>query len=480
MLKLWPFAKKQIPAAAPASAATPIKQQAMRYLGATLTVLSREKVPVASPAHGAPARGARFLEIPIILDSRHVGPLAMRKALSENTLRAIQAAARVERVNAWQVKNTLVFQYQLDRELWKYYRRADLPAADAIGLGVGRRLVQFDLDNKNTLVAGETRSGKSVTIESAMFAVMTSYTPAEAGLVVIDPNRTFGVRKDGLKAAHIGAFTNAAHLLRPIAYEAQEIENNLNYVYLEWKQRRANGIQDAPAVVLVIDELMHEAVIGDKEAGRCHEEHLFKLSQIASQGLKNNIFLVVGAHTPKISNTSAVLMRSLTRRFIGQVTDRDASRSLAGREGVNAHLLTGCGEFVEVREGDITLTRFQVAEPTTLDFEGLERRPVVATPVGPVEIINPPAYSNGLDDSFLDFPEPSQGGNKPVEIDMRTLAIYFHEKKLSLTDADQRYGLKRRVHETYRAAASELVDEVNWLQSGQPSRSPYYLNRRNA
>jgi hypothetical protein len=476
MMKLWPFRPDKLKTA-PAQL-TPVQRYGLQYLEATLAVLAREHIPLAAPVHGQPARGARFLEIPINLDRGHIGPIAMRKLFSHNTLSAIQAAARVDAVNAWQVKDTVVYQYQLDRELWKYYKRADLPAPNGIGLGVGRRLVQFSLNNKNVLVAGETRSGKSVTMESIMFAVMSSYTPPEAGLVVIDPNRTLGIRKDGLKAITIGAFTNAAHLLRPIAYEAQEIADSINYVYAAWRQRRTNGIQGGPGIVLVIDELMHEAVIGDKETDNYNQEHLAKLAQIASQGLKHNIFLVAGAQDPKVSTTSGLLMRSLTLRYVGQVTDPVASRTLSGRDGVNAHLLTGNGDFVEV--GEHGLSRFQVAEPAAQDFERLERRPVEAAPVEPVEVINPPAYPDDLDDSFLDFPEPDRGGNRPVEIDMRTLAIYFHERKLSIADAEERYGIKRRAHEIFRAAAVELVDEVSWLRGGNPSRSPYYLNRRNA
>lgn len=41
--------------------------------------------------------------------------------------------------------------------------------------------------------------------------------------------------------------------------------------------------------MLVIDKLVSEGVIGDKEACNHNEAHLAKLSQLASQGIKNNI-----------------------------------------------------------------------------------------------------------------------------------------------------------------------------------------------
>ncbi len=486
--RLWPFGQKQENGtAAPGVAAgtTSIKQCAVQYLDATLTVLAGEQIPLAAPAHGRPARGARFLQIPVRLDRRRVGPLAMRKVLSAGTLSAIQAAANVPAVNAWQEKSAIVYQYQLEQTLWKYYRRTDLPSPNGIGLGVGRRLVQFRLDNKNTLVAGETRSGKSVTIESILFSIMASHPAGEVGLVIIDPNQTLGIRKDGLKAIEVGRFTNAVHLLRPIAYTYPQAHDAIDYVYAEWKRRMSGGIQDGPGLVLVIDELMSEAVIGDKESRSHNEEHLTKLSQLASQGIKNNVFLVLGAQDPKIGNTSGLLMRNLGLRYIGHVTDANASRVLAGREGVNAHLLTENGDFVEV--SGTSMARFQVAEPTRADFDRLERRPVADESVGPVEVLDlpqPPANGNTqesqeFDPALLLPPEPNVGGNREVQVDMRTLALYFHERKLSIAQAAERYGIKRRVHEEHREAARELAEEVAWLRAGNPPRSPYYLQNKN-
>jgi len=398
----------------------------------------------------------------------------------------------VEQVNGWQVRNAIVYQYQLERSLWKSYKRSDLPSPQGIGIGSGRKLVEFTLTGKNVLIGGETRSGKSVAQEAILFALIAQYRPTDIGLVIIDPNRTLGVRKDGLKARRIGSFTNAAHLLRPVACTPQAIEEAINFVYHQWRDHRMpNGTrsEDAPAIVLVIDEMMNEAVIGDKESDNFNQAHLTKISQLASQGIKNNIFVVAGAQDPKIGNTSGMLMRSLSLRYVGKVTDYNASRTLAGRDGVNAHLLTEAGDFVAV-EGQ-TLTRFQVAEPTGQDFERLERRPVAAQPVGPVELLDsnrlpangteePGPEPNGddqviFDPALLTAPEPDPGGNRGVALDMRTLAIYFYEKSLSIAQANEKYGIKRRVHELHRNEALTLVDEIKWLQAGHPSRSPYYL-----
>jgi DNA segregation ATPase FtsK/SpoIIIE-like protein len=271
-------------------------------------------------------------------------------------------------------------------------------------------------------------------------------------------------------------------LLRPIAASTDQVEEAINYVYLQWQQRMRNGTrgEDAPAIVLIIDELMSEAVIGDKEAGHHNETHLAKLSQLASQGIKNNIFLVVGAQDPKIGNTSGLLMRNLGLRYVGHVTDENASRMLAGRGGVNAHLLTGNGDFVRVV--DDSLVRFQVAEPTRNDFDRLERQPITVEAVGPVDVIEVPEPSPTskeepapeLDLSLLlaDSSPAANSGGEPC-VDARTLAIYFYDKQLSIAQAREKYGLGRVIHTRHRDFARELLAELKHLAGGRPSRSPY-------
>ena len=118
-MKLWPFSKISTKSSRSSKPPAParegaLKWSALQYLAATLTVLRSENIPLATPVHGTPARGARFIEIPIHLDRRRVGPYAMRKVLSKATLEAIQAAAFVEQVNGWQVRNAIVYQYQLE------------------------------------------------------------------------------------------------------------------------------------------------------------------------------------------------------------------------------------------------------------------------------------------------------------------------------------------------------------------------------
>jgi hypothetical protein len=253
----------------------------------------------------------------------------------------------------------------------------------------------------------------------------------------------------------------------------------------------SRAIHGGPGLVLVIDELMNEAVLGDKEAGRMSEanlEHLARLSQIASEGLKFNIFLVLGAHNPKIGTTSTLLMRSLTQRLVGRVTDTDASRTLAGRSGVNAHLLTGQGDFVQVVKDHEQHLRFQVAEPTRADFDRLERRPVKPVPVEKTPVMDLPEPPEPEGDGPLKgeiIPPPSGSpGRKHACVDPYTWALYQYVQNLSTTAAKRDYGIGRIVHQRHKKFISDANQELLRLQAGEESRSPYYrrliARRKNA
>jgi len=169
---------------------------------------------------------------------------------------------------------------------------------------------------------------------------------------------------------------------------------------------------------------------------------------------------------------------------------------------VNAHLLTGNGDFIRVGKDAVgdgantQHTRFQVAEPTRQDFDRLERQPVVETPVKPEAIITPPpaavpdtfqppAWDEADGDLSVLNPDLLLSSQPDAEhiaecVDMKTLAIYFYEKKLTIPAAREKYGLIRRLHTLHRDAAAELVEEINWLQAGNPSRSRWYLDMLNA
>lgn len=500
MMRIWPFGRgnnNKTLAHRPQQALTTRPSQSymgptstleglgLRYLMATLKVLDLEKVPLANPANGTPARGARFLEIPINLDRQRVASMSMRKVVNVATLAAIQATAGTDAVMARQEGGQIIYQFQLAPAFWQQFTRADLEEPVGIGLAAGRRLVKFAMDG-HTMVAGGTRSGKSVTVEGILFSVMSSLPPDKVKLALVDTHHTFGVRKVGMGTKKIGDFTNAAHLYCPVAYNAVDAGRTIDAVYAEWKRRKANNIQDADYLILAIDELMDEAVLGEMIGKNqyFYQDRLEKLSQLAGGAAKFNILLIVGAQDPKVSTTDARLIRNLLRRYIGHCADETASRVLTGMPNAGAQFLTEKGDFLEVSPETISNSnfnikgRFQVAEPTMTDFDRLYRCPTPdprpAVPLEVAETEEEAPVPVVITDPPLVFAGGSKGGNREALIDPYTLAIYFTRKEMSISQAEALFGIKRRTHEKHREFAREFVQEMNRLKEGLPPRSPYY------
>lgn len=462
----------------------------MRYLFATLRVLEQEKVPLDRPANGTPARGARFLEIPINLDRDRVASMAMRKVTSISTLAAIQAAAGTDAVMARQEKGQIIYQFQLAAAFWQQFTRSDLAEPMGIGLAAGRRLVKFALDG-HTMVAGGTRSGKSVTLEGILFSLMSSFRPEQVKLALIDTHHTFGIRKVGISTRKIGEFTNAAHLYCPIAFNAVDAGRTIDAVYAEWKRRKGNNIQDAYYIILAIDELMDEAVLGEMTTKNqyFYQDRLEKLAQLAGGGAKFNILLIIGAQDPKISTTDARLIRNLLRRYIGHCTDETASRTMTGMPNAGAQFLTEKGDFLEVSPETISSNnfnikgRFQVAEPTMIDFERLYRcptpdpRPAVPLELADIEDVMTESSEIIIPD-VLAPAGPTKGGNREVIVDPYTLALYFTRQQMSIAQAEREFGIRRRTHEKHMDFAREFVKEMNRLKEGMTPRSPYYSQKQ--
>jgi hypothetical protein len=60
----------------------------------------------------------------------------------------------------------------------------------------------------------------------------------------------------------------------------------------------------------------------------------------------------------------------LLNRFVGKVANAQISAMLTGHAGLQAHKLTGKGDFIHISSGE-DATRFQVALATQADFKRL-------------------------------------------------------------------------------------------------------------
>lgn len=374
-------------------------------------------------------RGARHLSLGVRLNDA----LQIDKALSLSE--PLAAASGTQRVLAQRQSGLVVYQFELKQGFWQSYTRQDLPRVENIGLAEKRKPIDFDFKQPHALIAGSTNSGKSETVKSIMLSLMQGHEPGELGIVLIDLHSDY----DG--------FENEAHLIRfgygSIAHENDDIDTALLWVNSQLANRKREGVKDDRRIVLIIDEA--DKVLSD-------DKRLAIVQSISTEGRKFNVNVIIGTQKPS-HKTLPKILDNLLNRFIGLVSDAQVSANLTGKSGLQAHLLTGSGDFIHTVGADSE--RFQVAIATQQDFNRLERcqlEPVIVDSQDYVEL--PTELDKG------------QAGRPKLELqaDLTAWYLYHYPTEISRATAAG-IGISRNAHELHKDFAGQVAQHYLKLQA---------------
>lgn len=398
-----------------------------RMLRNVISVLFAQRKLAGAPLPAT--RGARHLSLPIRLHN----PLEIDKALGLSEPLAL--ASNTSRVIAQRQAGLVIYQFELRQSFWEVYTRSDLPKVEAIGLAERRQPVDFDFKQPHALVAGSTNSGKSETIKSVLLSLMESHKPDDLGIVLIDLHNDYD------------DFQNEAHLIRfdygTIANDAADIDTALMWTNQQLAQRKRENIKDAKRIVLVIDEA--DKVLSD-------DSRLEIVQSISTEGRKFKINVIVGTQKPS-HKTLPRILDNLLNRFVGLVSDANVSVNLTGKSGLQAHLLTGQGDFLHIDGADSK--RFQVAMVSNSDYQKLER--------GEIQTIETVTQSD-----IVELPpivEQVSAGRPKLELQPDVLAWYLYHHGVNVsrqTAADS--GFTRTIHELHKGFADSVASEYIKLQ----------------
>jgi len=402
-----------------------LKRRAKQY--AMIIRLLYGQQGLTGSLYGA-TRGARHVGLQVRLGD----PLKLDQAI--RLAEPLALSCGVNAVMAQRYKGVVSYQIELPTSLWEYYTRSDLPGTLGVGLAEQRRLVQFDFDPPHALVAGTTGAGKTETVKSILVALTEHYTPADLGLVLIDPNR------------ELEEFDNEAHLLVPAVYKPDQIRNTLTWVDDQLVHRKRENIKDGPKIVVVVEEGAADEVLGD-------DRNKVVLQNIGQEGRKYQVHLILGTQKPTHKDLPGVLDKLLDK-WVGQLSDAKTSANVTGHAGLEAHKLTSKGDFLHIN-GPV-IRRFQVAMATQADYDNLTRKEVQPVTVSDRDIIDLPAT----------LPEPDVGGRPPIELNAKLLAKYFYYGPPNITEALARelFGVKRTGHILHRDFCSEFAREFMRLR----------------
>ena len=221
-------------------------------------------------------------------------------------------------------------------------------------------------DSPHLLIGGTTGSGKSYALETILCGLVTTYSPKELRLELIDP-----------KGTELLKFDRISHLDREIGDEdSQAIEildkavEEMQSRYKKFKESRVRNIAEfnktnspdkmLPWKLIVLDE--YADLTSVKESKEIIESHLRRLAQKARAA---GIHVIIATQNPKADVISTNLRSNLPAQLALRVKGVNESIVIMGDGG--AETLSGKGDaFLKLGS---KMIRLQVANPEDFEIE---------------------------------------------------------------------------------------------------------------
>lgn len=188
-----------------------------------------------------------------------------------------------------------------------------------------------DLDTiPHLLIAGSTRSGKTMLLQSILMSLTQRHTSTILNIMLIDP-----------KKIAFTAWKNLPHLLCPVITESEEAVNALNWCVSEMEKRYEsianNKNEKFPILIVVVDEfsdlvMSHKAQV---------EEAVKRIAQKARQC---GIHLILSTQRPTADVITGHIKTNMPTRIALSVPERRDSRIILDEQG--AENLLGQGDML--------------------------------------------------------------------------------------------------------------------------------------
>ena len=206
------------------------------------------------------------------------------------------------------------------------------------------------------LIAGTTGSGKSVGINSMILSLLYKNSPDNLKLIMIDP-----------KMLEFSMYNDIPHLLTPVITKPMEAINALANMVKEMEKRytmmadtrtknienynekaKANGYDEFPYVVIIIDELADLMMTSGKEV----EMSVARLAQMARA---SGIHLIVATQRPSVDVVTGLIKANLPSRISYKVGQKIDSKIIL--DAMGAESLLGRGDMLFTPPGMSSLVR---------------------------------------------------------------------------------------------------------------------------
>lgn len=213
-----------------------------------------------------------------------------------------------------------------------------------IGLGqdVSGNAVVTDLAQMpHLLIAGATGSGKSVCVNGIVACLLSSNTPDQLRLLMVDPKRV-----------ELTGYNGIPHLLTPVIVDLDKVVGTLQWVtremdsrYRRFAEAGCRNISDynkkndekIPFIVVIIDELADLMMMAPDET----ERTVCRLAQMARA---TGIHLVIATQRPSVDVVTGLIKANFPARIAFAVASSTDSRVILDSTG--AERLLGRGDML--------------------------------------------------------------------------------------------------------------------------------------
>ena len=212
-----------------------------------------------------------------------------------------------------------------------------------VGKDIAGEAVVTDLEEMpHLLIAGQTKSGKSVMINTLLASFLYRNTPSDLKLILVDP-----------KHVEMAPYDDIPHLLAPVVTEPEKCISALKWAvaemerrlktFAEIKQRDIQGYntlkkeEGMPHIVIVIDELADLMMVASRDV-----EAL--IARIAQKARAAGIHLVLATQRPDANIVTGIIKSNVPAQIAFAVKDNVNSRIILDQPG--AEKLLGKGDML--------------------------------------------------------------------------------------------------------------------------------------
>jgi S-DNA-T family DNA segregation ATPase FtsK/SpoIIIE len=197
-------------------------------------------------------------------------------------------------------------------------------------------------DMPHLLIAGQTKSGKSVMINTLLASFLYRNTPSDLKLILVDP-----------KHVEMAPYEDIPHLLAPVVTEPEKCISALKWAvaemerrlktFAEIKQRDIQGYnalkkeEGMPHIVIVIDELADLMMVASRDV-----EAL--IARIAQKARAAGIHLVLATQRPDANIVTGIIKANVPAQIAFAVKDQVNSRIIIDQPG--SEKLLGKGDML--------------------------------------------------------------------------------------------------------------------------------------